>query len=304
VDDVVTQHRSNVVAFYQSNDAIELAALRRHWGRSRGVVLTVFGEVYDDPAFLLSRRGPLGDLLSSADALLASSKHCARSFAKLGLPHEIEAVYYGVDLNRFTGVSAPESKRRYGFSETDVLALFMGRFSEDMGIGAVLEAAPILLERHAALGFLLAGAKGPLADSAARLAAAYPSRIRVVHDVPFAEQPFLYAASDIVLTPTRDQHACMGMTIKEGMAAGRAVVGSDAGGIPEAIREGETGHLVPLDSGGAISKDAFVDAVGRLVSNEAQRTAMGRAGRARAEEIFSHERTIDRVHEVLRSVAR
>jgi len=304
VDEIVTQHRSNVVAFYQSNDAIELMALRRLWGDARGVILTVFGEVYDDPEFLSSRRRALGALLSSADALLSSSNHCAKSYARLGLPHRIEVLYYGVELERFSGISRQQGKKRYSFSDADVVALFMGRFTEDMGLGAVIETAPTLLERHGALRFVLAGAKGPLADAAARLASAHPGRVLVIHDVPFAEQPYLYAASDIVLTPTRDQHACMGMSIKEAMAAGRAVVGSDAGGIPEAIREGETGYLVPLDSDGAVSKAKFVEAISRLVSDAPRRDAFGRVGRALAERIFSHERTVDRVHEVLRSVAR
>lgn len=303
VDEVVQRHRSSVVSFYQADLSYALAPLRKRWGRKYGVVLTVLGEVFDNAEFLSERRKSLGDLLSCADHLFSSSKHCASSFAKLGLQHTIEPCYYGVELDRFQGVSGDGVRKQYNIPSDAVVAFFMGRFSTEMGGGSVLDVAPDLIAQHPKLYFILAGAKGPLADRAASVAKESRGRVIVTHDVPFKIQPALYAASDIVLTPTRDQHACMGMSIKEGMATGKAVIGTESGGIPEAIVPNVTGLLVPLGNDGAARVEEFKAALSALATDAARCSAMGRAGRKRAEEMFSAERTIDRYHQVLRALA-
>jgi glycosyltransferase involved in cell wall biosynthesis len=90
----------------------------------------------------------------------------------------------------------------------------------------------------------------------------------------------------------------MGMSIKEAMAASRPVIGSLAGGIPEAIVDEETGFLVPLDATRHIDASQLLDRIERLVVDADLRTGMGEAARRRAEAMFSMERTIDRMGEI------
>jgi glycosyltransferase involved in cell wall biosynthesis len=65
------------------------------------------------------------------------------------------------------------------------------------------------------------------------------------------------------------------------MAAGRPVVGTRVGGIPEMVIDGGTGWLVP-----ASEPLALADAIGRLVQDRASRVRMARAARQRAREVF------------------
>jgi glycosyltransferase involved in cell wall biosynthesis len=174
----------------------------------------------------------------------------------------------------------------------------MGRFTDEMGLGRVIDVAPKIFAKMPAARLLLAGAKGPLGPSAQALAERFPDKVRIMNDVPFAVQPSVYAASDMVLAPSHDQHACMGMSIKEAMAASRPVIGSLAGGIPEAIVDEETGFLVPLDATRHIDASQLLDRIERLVVDADLRTGMGEAARRRAEAMFSMERTIDRMGEI------
>jgi glycosyltransferase involved in cell wall biosynthesis len=124
-----------------------------------------------------------------------------------------------------------------------------------------------------------------------------------MNDVPFDLLPSLYAACDIVLTPSREQHACMGVTIKEAMAASRPVIGSDSGGIPEAIVPNETGLIVPLKADGDIDNETYVEAILSLVRDDQLCLEMGRRARVRAEKLFSEKTTINRVARVfMRSI--
>jgi glycosyltransferase involved in cell wall biosynthesis len=297
---VAMMHQCNVASFYQSNGSLELLPLSRLWGQSRGIVLTVFGEVYDSADFINPRLELFGRLLEAPAAVLASSEHCARSFKQLGIARQVRAVYYGVDLKRFEddGTLRVRERAKLGVTEADHLLLFLGRFEAEMGLDQLINMAPVLMTRAPSVKLILAGAKGPLVESALHLQRAYPDRVMVMNDVSFALQPSLYAASDLVLAPSRDQRACMGLAIKEAMAASRPVVGGDSGGIPEAIAHEETGLLVPLDEHGKVDQARFVEAVVSLLGDRQKRVEMGRKARLRAEHLFSEETTVRRIADV------
>ncbi|MGE0592926.1 MAG: glycosyltransferase [Vicinamibacterales bacterium] len=79
----------------------------------------------------------------------------------------------------------------------------------------------------------------------------------------------------------------MGTALIDAMAAGKAAVGTTAGGIPELIVEGVTGFLVqPRDH------EAMADRIVRLLKDNALRTRMGNAALARAREHFTVARMV------------
>jgi glycosyltransferase involved in cell wall biosynthesis len=302
VDEVARKHRSNVVNFYQSDVALEMLGCRAKWGKRRGVVLKVFGEIYDSPDFVRSRADLFRAMLTTPDAVTASSAHCARSFKQLGIDREIEVIYVGVDLDRFRDDEALRNKTRTELGVTDEtsMLLFVGRFNKQMGLDALIDAVPELAQRGAPFKAILAGAKGDLTPAALECEKKYPNQVKVMNDVPGKQLPSLYAAADIVLTPSRDQHACMGVTIKEAMSASRAVIGSDSGGIPEAIVPGETGVIVPLQPDGNVDVAGFARAISDLMARGEERRAMGRKARIRAEDLFSETMTVKRTADVFK----
>jgi len=297
---IATRHRCNVVSFYQTDMALELLACRRMWGPSRGIALTVFGEIYDNPEFIKARPELFRRLIESPAAVMSSSEHCARSFESIGVDRSIEVVYIGVDLERFADDGALRQRYRGQLQLTGdtKLLLFVGRFNMEMGLDSLIALAPSLIRRNNQLKLILAGAKGPLCDLALECQKNHPDHVIVMNDVPFDLLPFLYAASDVVLAPSRDQHACMGVAIKEAMAASRPVIGSDSGGIPEAIVHDETGLIVPLDREGDIDRERYEEAILSLVSDRQRCLTMGRSARLRAEELFSEDTTVRRTAEI------
>jgi glycosyltransferase involved in cell wall biosynthesis len=79
----------------------------------------------------------------------------------------------------------------------------------------------------------------------------------------------------------------LGTSLLDAMACSKAIVATRAGGIPEVVVDGETGFLVPVRD-----PSALADRIVRLLTDEPQRTAFGRAGRVRAEQRFSAERMV------------
>jgi glycosyltransferase involved in cell wall biosynthesis len=85
--------------------------------------------------------------------------------------------------------------------------------------------------------------------------------------------------------------------IVEAMAAGRPVVATAVGGVIDAVREGETGLLVP-----ASKATALATALESLLKDPARRQAMGAAGCARAEQLYDANRVIDSLESLYESL--
>jgi len=76
--------------------------------------------------------------------------------------------------------------------------------------------------------------------------------------------------------------------VLEAMASGLPVVATRVGGVPEVVRDGQTGYMAdPQDEA------SLVELVHRLVENDHSRTAMGGRARAYVEECHSSRRLAD-----------
>lgn len=298
IEEVARRHRSQVASFYQCDLNMQLPALAQAWRGKRAIVLTVFGELYERTSgpFMMERREFFKDMVTAPFAVASSSCHCARSFSLIGVTRQVEPVYYGVELNGATSQDLRVAFRKDNrMAPDDVVVLFMGRLSQEMGLDVLLKAAPALLSRDGRIRLLIAGARGELSEQAAALASAHADRVVLMQNVSFSQQASLYSAADMLVAPSFNQRACMGMAIKEAMAARLPVIGGAGGGVPEAVVEAETGFLVPVASDGAVDADQFVERVMRLVQQRDLREKLGAAGRVRAEVLFSHEKTNERM---------
>lgn len=104
----------------------------------------------------------------------------------------------------------------------------------------------------------------------------------------------LYAESDVFALPTRaDAYSIVGM---EALASGLPVIATRVGGIPDIVREGETGHLIEVDDAAALG-----DALESLVANPSRRASMGAAAREDAARKFEARENARRLFSFVRS---
>jgi glycosyltransferase involved in cell wall biosynthesis len=110
---------------------------------------------------------------------------------------------------------------------------------------------------------------------------------------PQTDMAPVYARMDILLLPTRRDS--FPRVVMEAMCHGIPVVATRVDGIPEMVADGVTGFLVePEDAEG------FARSVERLLKDEALRRQMGKAGRERAQNLFSPEAYCERMNEIYR----
>lgn len=134
---------------------------------------------------------------------------------------------------------------------------------------------------------------GPIERLVARLGLA--QRVRFVSGLTDADVAELMASAQVACVPSL--YEGFSLPAVEAMASGTALVASDVGALPEVVgRDGRAGVLVPAGDVQALSA-----AIGRLLRDPALRTAIGAAGRARAEERFGWRATAQATADVYRT---
>jgi glycosyltransferase involved in cell wall biosynthesis len=162
---------------------------------------------------------------------------------------------------------------RYGLAG-DYL-LFVSTIEPRKNVGVLLTAYRQLLDRGHDLPLALAGGAGWLSATVYAQAEALglAGRARFLGYVPTADLPALYRRATVLAHPALDEG--FGLTPLEAMAAGTAVVVSDAGSLPEVV--GEAGLRVP-----ATDPAAWATALAALLADPARRQELAARGRARA----------------------
>jgi len=172
----------------------------------------------------------------------------------------------------------------------------IGRLGYEKGHQTLLEAIKFLGDRFPDLWVLMVG--GHVFDDdqwiPARLREA-AANLGLSDRVVFTGHqdnvvPF-YAALDIFVLAT-DREAC-GRVLFEAMAMGKPVIGTDNGGTPEIVAEGETGLLFPYGDARALA-----DKIGWLLERPYEMTRMGQAGRRRIEAHFTIEQYMEKTQRV------
>jgi glycosyltransferase involved in cell wall biosynthesis len=261
------------------------------------LVITNLGEIFSHRALVLRELGMVQHAIERATVLTSLTRHCADSYREVGLTPPVQVLHYGIDVDRFTAGPPGEARLALGLPPADPVVLYLGRMGRDMGLHALIAAAPAILGAGGGVRLLIAGADGELRAEAERLASEHPGRVLVRVDVPEAELPRLYSAATVVVAPTRGHRACGSLAAAEAMAAGKPVVATRVGGIPEYVADGETGVLVPPDDPGALA-----DAVTALLADPDRLSRFGRAGRARVEAQFDGDKTNGQLERLFRSL--
>jgi glycosyltransferase involved in cell wall biosynthesis len=113
-------------------------------------------------------------------------------------------------------------------------------------------------------------------------------RVRFAGRVSDEELQSYLAACDLFVLPSTGEG--FGIVYLEAMFHGKACIGARAGGVPEVIEHEVTGLLVDPER-----LDRLAEVISRLLTGDANRFAMGAAGKLRLEREFSTQRFRDRL---------
>jgi glycosyltransferase involved in cell wall biosynthesis len=200
-------------------------------------------------------------------------------------------IFNGIDPERFHPQPvAGELRRR--LAGDGALVLYAGRLVRWKGVQYLIQAvAQLARERNLHLALAGTGEYRPALEAQAR-ELGIATRVHFLEFIQPEELPAYHAASDLVCVPSYANET-FSISALEAMACGRAVVGSNFGGIPEVIADGKTGLLArPEDAADLAAK------IARVLDDADCRAQMGLAGRQRALELFTWDKVTERLFEV------
>ncbi|MGI8908321.1 MAG: glycosyltransferase family 4 protein [Candidatus Sumerlaeaceae bacterium] len=221
------------------------------------------------------RRTILARLIDSAALVVANSRNTANLLAKHFPGTEAEVLSPGVDPGKF---SSPEARKlavhlreNWLISRPDgaqpTVLLSVCRLTKGKGIHLVLQALEEVLAARPELHwiYVIAGG-GPDAKEFETLATSLGLSGRVIFTGPVAHEvvPSYFCAADVYVQPSQpegDFLESFGISFLEAQAAGLPCIGSDWGGVPEAVENGRSALLVPVGNVAAIR-----EAIVRLVA--------------------------------------
>lgn len=231
---------------------------------------------------------------------LAALKHlCSRSIgvsesARLhhlrdgNIPGEkIITLYNGIDLSAYQDPSPEaclEKRKELGLAPNSTIAVTVAVLREPKGIQFMLQAMAQLRETNPTLQYLVVGdgEHGPTLKEQAR-------SLGLENQVVFAGQRKdiheILPLCDFFVLPTLTE--ALPTVLMEAMAAKKAMIASNVGGVPEMIQDGVNGRLLPPGD-----VPALVKACAQLADDSALRKAWGTAGQAICHEKFNIEQQI------------
>jgi glycosyltransferase involved in cell wall biosynthesis len=220
---------------------------------------------------------------------------------------KIAVVPEGIEPSLYTEPEAGwDLRSTLGIRPDERLVGTVGRLTPWKGQDDFLRAAALVAREHPDARFLVVGdcvssraeraADEAFRDSLPALASELGIADRVLFAGYREDVAAVMNALDVFVLPSHDEP--FGLVVLEAMAAGKSIVATRAGGVPEIVRDGSEALLVPTRHAPSMAA-----AIGRLLAGEVLASQLGRAARERVAAEFPLWRCAARMREIYEQVA-
>jgi glycosyltransferase involved in cell wall biosynthesis len=251
-----------------------ITLIHTHWLIPQGFTGAIFHRIWKIPHVatvhgsdlnLITRQkilAPFGRfIIRQSDIITVNSTYMKRQleFFAPETAKKIRVIPMGIDPEKYFLGTFADIKKEYGAGH---IILSVGRLIDWKGTIYLIDAMPGVIRQFPDTLLLIAGS-GPEKETLIK-------RVRELgldHNVKFfgvvdtKDLPSLYHSADVFVLPSINKDGkteALGVVLLEAMASGCPVIGSNVGGIPDIITDGENGFLVPEQDLGTLSKKIVV----------------------------------------------
>ncbi|HEY0243514.1 MAG TPA: glycosyltransferase family 4 protein [Gemmatimonadaceae bacterium] len=242
------------------------------------------------------KRATARRILGNAAGIAATSKWVAELSGEvmnqLGVRNvpPTSALALGTDPDLFSPARDTGRLRSSWNAGSGPLILTVARLVPHKGQDTVIQALAVLAPEFPDLRYVLVG-EGHDEERLRRLAAELHVDDKVIFAgaIPDADLPEAYATANLYAGASRVDNEInvegFGISFLEASASGLPVVAGDSGGVRSAVRDGETGIVLPPTDVAAWSRT-----LAELLRDPARQEALGNAGRAAVESFYNWDR--------------
>jgi glycosyltransferase involved in cell wall biosynthesis len=208
---------------------------------------------------------------------------------KVAQETKLKLIYTGLELEEFgTPLNDPGLKEGFGIKTDELVIGFVGRLEPIKGLLYLALAAKIVLGKKDNVRFIFVG-EGSLKEELRSVLSRWSGPVNKVIFTGWREDiAQLMSMFDILVLPSLNE--AVGLVLIEAQSQGVCVVATKVGGIPEIVRDKQTGILVePEDS------QALAEAIIFLLDNQNQRKAYAQAGQRFVKDRFNAQTLAENV---------
>ena len=237
-------------------------------------------------------------LLSYANVIISPSEHYIEESRFLGKYRDkIVVIPNGINIEEF-GIpySKEECRRKLGLLTDENIILFVGVIHSYKGSDVLIKAMPKIIKEVPNAKLIFVGKEGE--KGGIEVFEKLSKKLGVEKNIKFAgfvgssfKKAFYYRSADIFALPSIILEI-FGIVNLEAMACSVPIVASKIGGVPDVVKEGENGLLVPPKD-----SETLADAIIYLLENDDIRERMGKNGRKKVED-YSWVRIADETEKV------
>jgi glycosyltransferase involved in cell wall biosynthesis len=196
-----------------------------------------------------------------------------------------------VDFSRFEGKKKGDFKKAYEI-ESDFV-LFVGRLAKNKGLEHLIRAIPIVLKKYPAAKFVLIGEDEGMQDILLHQAKKYGIQHSILFTGVLDFNMVTSAFLDCSLFVLPSEYEAFGIVAAEAQAARKPVVATRVGGVPNVVKDKETGLLVDYGN-----SDELAKGICELLGNKDKRNSFGEAGHIWVKENFAIQNIVDKLERV------
>jgi glycosyltransferase involved in cell wall biosynthesis len=246
--------------------------------------------------FCLGPQAALGVIRYLSDKIIAMSSGVKQTFCQTGDCTKVVVIYDGFEIIKSESVNTRNSIR----TELDIpkdapLVGLIGRVTATKGVEDFVKAAAIVRKINSKAQFIVVGGRS-------NSDATYEKNIfklineshlhGIFHLVGYRDDvATIVSELDMLVLPSHTEG--FGRVVVEAMLAGKPVVGTNVGGIPEIIDEGLTGFIVP-----PFSPEPLAQAIIKILQDSELAKRMGFEGFNKAQVNFSIARSINETQQI------
>ncbi len=252
-------------------------------------VLETYAEVHDHSVMRFkndaARTHFWKTFFSMCARIIAPSDYCAKgplTYAPAEQVHMVFATTLDVAIFENDKRTQSEGREHFKLPTGEFIVLAVGSFSPRKGHDHMIEAMAMLRKKGHNVGVLLCGEGNPqwLRDLAKERGV--EGSTHIFQNLSESDLRLLFRSADMYCDASNTPRACLGIALTEALATGIPAIAYDMAGLPEVVKNNETGYLVPVDD-----IPALADTIEKLYNASPQeRSDFGQKGLQRARDVF------------------
>lgn len=294
-------------------DQFDADVLHMHWGKDLPLAALAVKLSRSKPALIYTRQMQITRmktdfyhqfLYREMSLMLAITQQlqqrCARMLGSK-FAGRVQTLYYGVPEPEliFSAQDIAEKRMALNLHSDDFVVGLIGRLEEQKGQHLLIKAIAQAASENITLKAIIVGheMKAGYRDELKQLAADLHVAEQIVF-MDFINKPQeIMQICDCILLATYME--TFGLVLPEAMRCGVAVIGSNAGGVPEIIEHGKTGLLFEPRNVADLKTQLML-----LHNDSKARQRLAQAGKQKADTVFNNEQHYQRLREIFQQQIR